>query len=181
MKKQHILFSREEDEFIKAGVSVYHTVYDLTDAFNASFPNHPTTRSNVQARMQKLGIRKGTHNIRQHKVHSVNPIGTIIRTAGHSPRVKTESGYVCAHKYFKDKYFPNQEGMLIHLNGDYLNFDRSNIELVTKSIYSSLHWRKWIFVDPELTKTAILVARLLEYFPEYLHNENQVLRIKRID
>ena len=63
--------------------------------------------------------------------------------------------------------------MIIHLNGDLSDFSEGNIEFVTKSVYSSLCWRKWLFKNAELTKTAILAARLLEYFPELRHNENQ--------
>lgn len=63
--------------------------------------------------------------------------------------------------------------MIIHLNGDLADFSEDNIEFVSRAIYSSLCWRKWLFTNPELTKTAILAAKLLEYFPDLRHNENQ--------
>ena len=69
--------------------------------------------------------------------------------------------------------------MLIHLNGDYADFSRDNIVLVSKSIYASLMWRGWVFANPELTKTAILTAQLLEFFPDLRHNENQYYKCNK--
>ena len=81
----------------------------------------------------------------------------------------------------KNKYFGEQakDKMLVHLNGNYGDFTKNNLALVSKSIYSSLMWRKWIFKNPELTKTAILTAQLLELFPDLRHNENQYYKMKR--
>lgn len=175
-----IKFTQAEDDFIRENVDKCYTVYDLTEAFNGAFPNHPTTRDNLQHRMMKIGIKKGTHNIRPGAQPSRNALETVIWDGERGARVKTPNGYVSAHRYFKRKYFgENAEGMLVHLNGDRADFSHENIALVPKSIYHSLCWRSWFFTDAELTKTAILAAELLLFFPDLIHNENQYLKVRR--
>lgn len=166
-------FTPEEDNFLRNNLDKCHTMYDLTDLFNSEFKQHTTTYSNLQKRVYKLGLKKGTHNIRKEKVYQRNQIGTVIKSSGHAARVKTENGYIPANTYFRNKYGRSKDEMIIHLNGDLSDFSEDNIEFVPRSIYSSLCWRKWLFTDAELTKTAILAAKLLEYFPELRHNENQ--------
>ena len=174
-----IPFTLQEDAFLRDKIEKSHTLYELTDWFNDQFPLHQTTHGNIQKRLQKLGLRKGTHNIRKEKVHHRNAVGTIIKSAGHSARVKTENGYVPATSYFREKYGRGSDEMIVHLNGDLCDFSEENIEFVSKSVYASLHWRKWIFTDVELTRTAILAAKLLEFFPDLRHNENQYYRHRR--
>jgi len=175
-------FTPQELIFLRQHINKCYTVYDLTDQFNAAFPKHQVTRSNLSKRLQKLGLRIGSHNIRKEKIHSRNPVGTVITDKnGKRARVKTENGYVQANAYFIAKYF-GEDGkgkMLIHLNGDYGDYSKENLVLVSKSIYTMLHWRKWIFKNPELTKTAILTAELLELFPDLRHNENQYYKTRR--
>lgn len=179
-----IKFTEREDNFLREHINECHTLYDLTDMFNAEFPEHPTTYGNLQKRLQYLGIKKGTHNVRKGKMPSKNPIGTVIKGSGgegHGARVKTENGYVAAERYFKDKYFGEEgkNGRLVHLNGDSGDFSRDNIVLVSKAVYHSMCWRSWFFKNPELTKTAILTAELLLFFPDLTHNENQYYRMRR--
>lgn len=177
-----INFTKEQDCFLRDNIHKCYTVYDLTELFNEQFPEHFTNARNLQKHLSKLELRKGTHNIRKEKIHSKNPIGTVIvNKDGKKARVKTENGYVQANAYFKNKYFGEhgKDKMLIHLNGDYADFSKDNVALVEKSTYSSLMFRKWIFKDPELTKTAILTAQLLELFPDLRHNENQYYKMKR--
>ena len=173
-------FTQVEDNFLRRNINDCYTLYDLTAKFNAEFPQHQTTDSNLRHRLAKLGLKKGAHNIRKEKVHSRNDVGTIITSKdGKKARVKTENGYVCAHKYFLEKYFDKssyREYALVHLNGDLSDFTRENIECVPRNIYSSMQWRGWFFTDPELTRTAILTATLLQFFPELTHNENQYLK-----
>lgn len=168
-----VYFTPAEDKFLRENLDKCYTMYDLADRFNAEFPQHTTTYGNLQKRLSKLGLKKGTHNVRKEKIHHRNPIGTVIRGKNNGARVKTENGYVAANAYFRKKYGRGKDEMIIHLNGDLADFSEDNIEFVTRSIYSSLCWRKWLFTNPELTKTAILTARLLEYLPELRHNENQ--------
>ena len=168
-----VYFTPAEDNFLRENLDKCYTVHDLVETFNAEFPHHITTYGNLQKRLSRLGLRKGTHNIRKEKVHHRNPIGTVIKSGGHGARVKTENGYVSATAYFRNKYGRSKDEMIVHLNGDLADFSEDNIEFVSKAIYASLCWRKWLFTDPELTKTAILTAKLLEYFPDLRHNENQ--------
>lgn len=171
-----VFFTPEEDAFLRENLEKSFDLRELNDWFNTRFPNHIITKGNMGKRLQKLGLKKGTHRIRKGAMPSRNAIGTVIVSKdGKKPRVKTQNGYVQANPYFKKLYFGKNENdkMLIHLNGDYSDFSRDNVVLVTRSIYSSLLWRKWIFNDPELTKTAILTAELLEFFPDLRHNENQ--------
>ena len=179
---KRVNFAEEEDNFLLDNIHTCRTLYDLADLFNEKFERHHTNARNISKRLSKLGAKKGTHNIRKDKIKSKNKIGTVITNKdGKKARVKTENGYVHANTYFKEKYFPNsgKNEMLIHLNGDYSDFSVENIALVSKSIYSSLMWRKWIFENPELTKTAILTAQLLEFFPDLRHNENQYYKCNR--
>ena len=181
-RRMRTKFTQVEDDFLRENIHDCHTIYDLTVEFNAAFPHHQTTDSNLRHRLVILGLRKGTHNIRKEKIHSRNDIGTIIASKdGKKARVKTEYGYVSAHKYFLEKYFDKPgvsylEYALVHLNGDLTDFTRDNVECVSRSVYSSMQSRKWFFHDPELTKTAILTATLLEFFPDLRHNEDQYLK-----
>ena len=173
-----IKFTEKEDDFLREHINECYTLYELLDMFNAEFPGHQILYSNLGKRLALLGIKKGTHNIRKGKMPSKNPIGTVIKGSGgcHGERVKTENGYVAANTYFRNLYF-GESGMLVHLNGDTADFSRDNIMLVSKPIYHSLCWRGWFFKDAELTKTAILTAELLSFFPDLIHNENQYYRL----
>lgn len=178
-----VYFKSEEDDFLRENIHKYATLYDLNEQFNIKFVAHQISYSNMGKRLQKLGLKKRTHYIRKGAMPSKNSIGTIIvNRYGKKARVKTENGYVHANTYFKNLYFGecDRNKMLIHLNGDYADFSRSNIVLVTRSIYCSLIQRKWIFKNPELTKTAILTAQLLELFPDLRHNENQYYGNRKI-
>lgn len=172
-------FTVEEDNYLRENVNNCLTLYDLTDMFNTTFPEHQITYCNLQKRLSKMGIKKGTHNVRKGVMPSKNPIGTVICSKNHGARVKTEDGYVPANTYFRKKYFDTDEGILVNLNGNKADFSRENVVLVSRAVHMSLCWRGWFFTDPELTKTAILTAELLLYFPELTHNENQYYRMRR--
>lgn len=181
-----VKFTQIEDDFLRDNIIDSYTLYELTERFNREFPNHQITCSNLRHRTSLLGLKKGSHNIRKEKVYAKNSIGTVIANQdGKKARVKTEQGYVSAHKYFLDKYFGltgknvYDRYALVHLNGNLSDFSRENLECVTRSIYGSMNARKWFFTDPELTRTAILVATLLEFFPELRHNENQYYKMHR--
>lgn len=176
---RHRYFTPAEDAFLRDNIDSCYTMYDLANSFNANFPEHITNSANLQKRLQKLGLKKGTHNIRKEKVHHRNPIGTVIRTRGHSARVKTKNGYVGAIPYYREKYGRDAGEMPIHLNSDLSDFSENNIEWVSKWTHRAVLSRGWIFSDPELTKTAILTAKLLEFFPDLRHNENQYYRNRR--
>lgn len=175
-------YTTDEDAFLRDNIDKCYTLYDLADSFCEKYPEHPISDNGLRKHLQHLGIKKGKHNIRKEKVKSKNAVGTIIVDKyGKKARVKTENGYVQANTYFIEKYYGEQgKGqMIVHLNGNYADFSKENIALVSKAIYSSLHWRKWIFADAELTKTAILTAELLEMFPDLRHHENQYYKLKR--
>ena len=174
-----IKFTEREDNFLREHINKCNTLYELVDMFNSEFPKHQTLYSNLGKRLAVLGIKKGTQKKRKEKIYHRNPIGTVIQSKGHSARVKTENGYVPANRYFKEKYFGGTDGKIVHLNGDRADFSRDNIVLVSKPIYHSLCWRSWFFRDAELTRTAILTAELLLFFPDLIHNENQYYRLRR--
>lgn len=174
-------FTPEQDKFIIDNIDCCDTMYELTDLFNSAFPEHFTTRGNLSHRMCLLGVKKGSHNIRPDKVHYKNPIGTIITYKdGGRARIKTQNGYVSADKYFKKMYFncDDKNMHLVHLNNDSSDYSRENLELVNSSVYAMLSWRKWRFSDKDLTKAAIMTAKLLMYFPDIRHNENQMYGVR---
>lgn len=176
-------YTQEQDDFLKDNIHTCYTLYDLTDDFNNKFPEHVVTYTNLQKHLSILGLKKGTHNIRKHRVHSTNSIGTLISDKyGRKCRIKTDKGYISANTYFKKLYWGcvDSNMYIVHLDGDYTNYNIEDIQLVDKYVYSALHWRKWIFTDKELTKTAILTIKLLRYFPELSKNENQYYRSLRV-
>lgn len=179
-------FTPEQDDFLREHIGECYTLHSLMDMFNAAFPEHRITYSNLGKRLQKIGIKKGTHNIRKGKAKSTNAIGTVIKgsngNGGHGARVKTGNGYVCANTYFKEKIFgyTKKDKIIVNLNGDKADFSVNNVELVPKPVYHSMCWRRWFFTDPELTRAAILAAKLLSFFPDLTHNENQYCKMKRI-
>ena len=176
-------YTEEQDTFLRKNIRSSYTLYDLTDSFNATFPEHHTNVGNIQKRLKKLGLKKGTHNIRLDHRRSYNTIGTVISDKnGKKARVKTDKGYVCANTYFKLKYLGKNDDnkMIVHLNGELNDFTRENIIFVNKNVWRSLQWRKWFFNDNiELQKTAVLAAELILLLPEISKNENQFLsRVK---
>lgn len=182
-------FTPEQDAFLRNHIDECYTLHSLVDMFNATFPEHQTTYSNLGKRLQKIGIKKGTHNIRKSRVKSTNTVGTVIkgseRKGGRGrrgARVKTENGYVSANAYFKEKIFgyTKRDKIIVNLNGDKTDFSLDNVALVSRPVYHALCWRQWFFADAELTKAAILTAKLLSFFPELTHNENQYCKMKRI-
>ncbi len=173
-----IRFTAEEDKYIKDTLESAYTLYDLVEGFNSKFTNHQITYENLGKRISKLGLKKGTHNIRKEKVKHRNPYGTIIKSNGKASRIKTEQGYVSANQYFRAKLGVGEDDMLINLNGDKCDFSESNIEIVPRAVYFSMCWRGWFFDDAELTKAAILTAKLLQYFPDLRHNENQCYGVR---
>ena len=175
-------YTQEQDDLLRESISKSYTVYELTEKFNKKFPEHATEHRNLRKRLEKLGLRKDTHNIRPEKVHHTKPLGYVLSGKnGHSARVKTKNGYVQAMPYFKKLYFENEDRntRIIHLNGDRNDFSRENLELVNSDVFNSMQWRGWFFTDPELTKTAILTTKLLMFFPDLRHNENQYYRLLR--
>lgn len=173
-----IRFTTEEDEFIRNNLETSNTLYDLVERFNSRFPCHQIKYSNLGKRMKKLGVKKGTHNIRKERIWHRNAYGDIIKSKGKSARVKTEQGYVSANRHFREKLGVSENEIIVNLNGDKCDFSEGNIGVVSRAVYFSMCWRGWFFTDPELTKTAILTAKLLQYFPELTHNENQYYGIR---
>lgn len=178
-------FTPTEDDFLREHIDECYTLYSLVDMFNAEFPEHQIKYSNLGHRLGKLGIKKGTHNVRKGVMPSKNPIETVILgskksgTGRNGARVKTENGYVSANAYFRKKYYgENAKGIIVNLNGNKADFSKENVMLVSKSVYHSLCWRSWFFTDADLTKTAILTAELLLFFPDLIHNENQYYRMR---
>ena len=120
-------FTFAEDAFLRNNLQKCRTLYDLTDLFNAEFPSHTVTYSNLQKRLQKLDLKKGTHYWRKEKVRHKNEIGTIIQSGRRTARIKTKNGYINANSYFREKYGRSPDEMIIHLNGDLSDFAESNI------------------------------------------------------
>lgn len=174
-------FTQEEDRFIKENVNKTRTLYDLLELFKIEFPERTTiSYGSLVKRMQKLRIKKGTHNVRKEKIKSKNKIGkVIVDKSGKRPRVKTENGYVQANKYFKNLYWNTKDKNLyiVHLNGDFSDFEEENLVLVDKFVFFSLTTRNWFFKDKELTKAAIMTIELLKFFPDLKKNENQYYKM----
>lgn len=171
-------YTDEQIEYIRENLFSARTYYDLAESFTRKFPEHPVDYRSLQKFARNMGMRKGTHNVRKERLKPKNPIGTVIWNGRKAARVKTENGYVAANKYFKNVFFQGQDGHIVWLDGNPKNCTRDNAELVEQSVYSSLCWRSWFFKDRELQKAAILAARLLLFFPECIHNENQYLGIR---
>ena len=71
-------FTLAEDEFLCRHINQCYTLHSLVDMFNAEFPEHQIKYSNLGKRLEKLGVKKGTHNIRKGEMPSKNPIETVI-------------------------------------------------------------------------------------------------------
>lgn len=179
-------FTAEEDTFLRDNLQKYRNLYELADAFNAAFPKHETNQENLQKRLKKLGLKKGTKFWREEIRLSGKrlPVGSIIydnRKEGKGrTRLKTEKGYVSADKWFLEKVYSKsyREHTLIHLNGNRLDFSAENLMCIDKRTFVSMCYRNWFFTDPELTKAAALTAELLLFFPELTHDEDAYYRRK---
>lgn len=178
MPKGNWKYTKDELDWIENNFTRDISTKKLCEDFNKIFPNHTITRTALSKIINKhFGVKQRPKTI---KIPSKNKIGTIICDKdGKKCRVKTENGYVSANIYFKNLYNIPKNKMIIHLNGDYTDFEKEHIEAVDKNIYHALMWRGWIFKDIELTKTAILCAELISLLPEISHNENQFLNSKK--
>lgn len=179
MPKGRWIYTSEEVEWLKKNLNNDSPLDVIADEFNSLFPQHKVNRCCLGKWMQKNGVKH--KRVSTTRMPSRNPIGTVISDKdGKKCRVKTDHGYVSANSYFKKFYGIPDELCIIHLNGDYTDFQKDHIQAVTKDIYSAVMWRCWIFNDIELTKTAILCAELILLLPELSHNENQFLGMKKI-
>jgi hypothetical protein len=71
-------FTLAEDDFLREHIDECYTLHSLVDMFNAEFPEHQIKYSNLGKRLEKLGVKKGTHNIRKGAMPSKNPIESIM-------------------------------------------------------------------------------------------------------
>ena len=67
---KRVNFTEEEDNFLLDNIHACRTLYDLADLFNEKFERHQTNARNITKRLSKLGVKKGTHNIRKEKIKS---------------------------------------------------------------------------------------------------------------
>lgn len=177
-KPRKRFYDAEKIAWIQEHINDDCTAEELAETFSARFRHKVSGNAFRKAINLYCGAKPRPKTIHQ---SSINSIGTVISNeCGKKCRVKTESGYVQANIYFKKLYGIPDCMYIIHLNGDYTDFQREHIEFVDKSVYASLTVRKWIFPDIERTKAAILLAELILLLPEIAHNENQFLKMKPI-
>lgn len=175
-KPRKRFYDAEKIAWINEHINDDMTIEELAELFSARFRYKVNGNALGKAINLYCGSKPRPKTIHQ---PSVNAIGTVIANKdGKKCRVKTESGYVEANGYFRKLYGMPDNMMIIHLNGDYTDFQREHIEFVEKSVYQSVMVRKWVFADMEFTKTAILLAKLILLLPAISHNENQFLKMK---
>lgn len=177
-KPRKRFYDAEKIAWIQEHINDDCTVEELAEIFSARFRHKVNRNAFNKAINLYCGAKPRPKTIHQ---PSINSIGTVIADKdGKKCRVKTENGYAQANSYFKKLYGIPDDMYIIHLNGDYTDFQREHIEFADKSVYASLTVRKWIFPDIERTKAAILLAELILLLPAIAHNENQFLKMKAI-
>lgn len=177
-KPRKRFYDTEKIAWINEHINDDCTAEELAETFSARFRHKVSGNAFRKAINLYCGEKPRPKTI---KMPSKNAVGTVIADKdGKRCRVKTKNGYVSANSYFKSLYGILKSMQIIHLNGDYTDFQRDHIEFVERDVYSSIMWRKWIFQNIEVTRAAILLAKLMLLLPEIVHNENQFLRIASI-
>ena len=108
---------------------------------------------------------KGTRFQKGHTPHNHHEVGTVVVTTdGYVARkIGEPHEWEYVHRRtWEDHNGPIPEGScIIFLDGNPLNCDISNLQMITRAEHARLNQNHLRFKDPELTKTGITVAKIL--------------------
>lgn len=154
---EHIKFIREN----VTGISVN----ELQSRFNKHF-NLNRSLASIRAAKTRLGLSNGRDT---HFKKGVSydreklPIGSETCSHGYWFVKRANNLWVLKHRYLWEmENGPVPEGsVIIFGDGNPLNFDLSNLLCVTRQDLLTMNEQRLIFNSPELTKTGLLIAQLI--------------------
>lgn len=148
------LFPKDIEEFIKNNV-VGMSNPELTKLVNQKFNTAYTVgQINQYKKRQKLSSGLTGH-FEKRPVGSLNVKNTVL---------KAENGkWKSARRAIWEQHYGKiPEGyVVIFLDGDNTNVRIENLEIVSRSVATILYKKGLIYKEPELTKTGILIARII--------------------
>lgn len=174
MRSEYRQYTPEQEAFLRENISKCDSYEDLANLIS-DFCGSSFTVQSVKEKCKRIGIRLGKNAGRfkpKGRPRSL-PIGTI-RSSKNATYIKISdigtgiSGYeppdwVPLQKYLYEKAFGkiNEKEQVIFLDGNKDNFSLSNLCPVDMKIKAYLARNKMYSSDSQITKTAILTAKLI--------------------
>lgn len=171
-------------EWICKHYTEFGTIKDIQESFNAKFDQDICFGTFSSFLSKTLGIRMNRNQGQFRKGGSPRslPIGTIKKTRyGTYIKIKEDTRFGCVkrsgyskpywiplqEKVYQENFGPIPDGCFIcFLDGDRNNFSKENIYPINRKISSYLAKNKLWKKDAEQTKTAILLAELVQKIKE---------------
>ena len=168
-----IKWNKEYDDFLIKNTSGMY-LEELTKAFNENFKLNASKLS-IKQRKIRLGLKSGTRGFRKgHTPYNKKPIGSerihngriLVKVA--EPNVWKEKSRVIYEEYHKVKIPKGNK--IIFLNNDPLDFDPSNLKMVSREEMLIMNNHKLRYNHKELTETGCIIAKIINKRKE-LNNE----------
>ena len=157
-------------EFTTKQARAYIRNHGLSSGYDARFrkgsvPYNKGKRQEEYMSPEQIEKSRRTQFQKGHMPHNHLEVGTVVVTTdGYLARkiAETNQWEYVHRRTWEDYNGPIPEGScIIFLDGNPLNCDITNLQLITRAEHARLNQSHLRFEDPELTKTGIMVARLL--------------------
>lgn len=172
-------YTKEEIEFLKNNIKGI-TLKELTKKFNSQF-NLNQTEIAIVNQKQKLGIssgikggqfqkggipwNKGTKGLMSKAPKNRKEIGSerVIQNGYIQVKTQQPDKWELKHRYIYEQHYGTipKGYQVVFADQNKRNFDISNLILVSHSESMTMNRRKLIFKDEELTKTGLLIAKVI--------------------
>ena len=161
-------YTAEEDEWLKEYAPRFSNAWLSENIESVSGRKHSEDSIKIHIR-EWLDIRKGNGGIREDTIQTYKkPIGSICSWGNTQVRIKIQDtgddkkDWYPYGRYVYEQYYGiklPKDVQVIHLDGDNINFDISNLEPVTRSEHITLGKNGW-HCKGEITRTGIKYAKL---------------------
>lgn len=177
------LFTQEEADFIKKHI-VNYTTQETADLVNKHFGKNYTALQITRFKQYRklvsgfYGCKKGTLPV------NTVPIGTETLTKDGYVIVKVDNkpkgnrkNWKCKHRLLWEQHYGKiPDGyVVVFADQDKTNFELDNLILVERSALLTARTQHIIFSNPELTKTGLLVAKLMNKTQNIRRNNRDIL------
>ena len=158
-------FTEEEQLFITNNVKG-NTITELTDLFNKAF-NKDIKENQIRNYKKKNKLKSGvdTKFRKNQGPHNYKPVGSefVDKTGYTYVKIADPNEWIMKQKYIYEKYNGSipKGYSVIFADSDKTNFDIDNLILVRDKDKLVAKNKHLIFDDAELTKTGLLIAKLI--------------------
>lgn len=161
-------FTKEEDDWLKIYAPRFSNKWLAENIVSVSGRNHSENAIKTHIR-EWLGIRKGNGGIREDTTQTYKkPIGSLCSWGKKRTRIKIQDtgddkkDWYSYGRYLYEQYYNVKlpdDYQVIHLDGDYTNFDIKNLCPVNHKEHAILTANDW-HSSGEITRTGVMWARL---------------------